>query len=269
MKKEESKPAAENIYRSFDTTFQLISKILLSAIKRLSPYAIAILPGSIFGYTIFEFFLQLSGLVWLSVIVGFSGFVALESAGIWAGNKIAEFYGDGTRKIVVPIIAFTIYLIIGIGTLWFLDGFVPLEVQIVGTSLFLLAGVIYTLFGFQAYQERLEAKESREKRDEVLLKIQDENRAFEMEEAKKDRALERQIKKKKALAGIETEIAIKPKRESKVRSGSPSYDEEKMNKLIELLAVDEKTPRTELAKQIGVSRMTLYRYLRIIKEGDV
>lgn len=253
---------AEKIYRVFDTSFQLISKVLLSAVKRLSVYAVAVLPGSIFGFTIYEFFLQLTGIPWLSAVVGFSGFIALESAGIWSGNKAAEFYGDGTNRIRVPIIAFIFYLAIGIGTLWFLDGFVPPSVQILGTSLFLLASIIYTLFGFQAHQERTDAKESKGKRDEILLEIQKENREFEREEERKDRALERRIKKELALS--------KPIRKEKtaVSDSGGGYDEKVMADLVAILKSERKITKTQLAKELGISRVTLYRYLDIVKANE-
>ncbi len=267
---------AESIYFTFDTMFQLLSKILLSAIKRLSPYAIAILPGSIFGFTIFEFFLELSGMFWLSVIVGVSGFVALESAGIWSGHKAAEFYGDGTNRIWIPVVAFVLYLMIGIGTLWVLDGYVPNNVKIVGTSLFFLAGVVYTLFGFQSHQERMEAKEAREKRNEEtkeererreieVSRIQEDNRRYELEEDRKDRALERQIRRKQALSGG---AMNENKKVIAGKADSTNYDEQKMKKLIELLQCDPPMSKVNLAKEIDVSRPTLDRYLRIVNQNE-
>ncbi len=243
------------IYHFFDNSFQLVSKILLSAIKRLAPYVTAILPGSLFGYTIYEFFLGFTGLYWLSLIVGMSAFVVLESAGIWSGHKIAEFYGDGTSRIRVPIIAFVLYLAIGIGTLWLLDGSVDLNVKLVGTSLFLLAAIVYTLFGFQAHQERVEAKEKREKREQTVEIIQEENRKFEMEQEAKDRDLERLLKKKKELAGIGNSVQSKQ-----------VVSQDKIDALRLLLKDNPNMTKKEMAETIGVSRPTLNKYLGMINE---
>lgn len=244
------------IYHFFDNSFQLVSKILLSAIKRLAPYVTAILPGSLFGYTIYEFFLGFTGLYWLSLIVGMSAFVVLESAGIWSGHKIAEFYGDGTSRIRVPIIAFALYLAIGIGTLWLLDGSVDLNVKLVGTSLFLLAAIVYTLFGFQAHQERVEAKEKRERREQTVEIIQEENRKFEMEQEAKDRDLARLLKKKKELAGIG----------NSVQSKQVASNQDKIDALKLLLKDNPNMTKKEMAETIGVSRPTLNKYLGTINE---
>ena len=152
-------------YIVFDNAFYLISEILLSWIKRLSPFMTAILPGFFFGYTIYEFVYLLTNNHFVSGFIGFSAFVVLESAGIWSGHKIAEYAGSDTFdwKIGIPITTLILYTTIGIGTLWFLDS-IDYSVQIVGTSVLLLACVIYILFGLQSYQEKMERRVLNEKR---------------------------------------------------------------------------------------------------------
>lgn len=255
-----------DIYRSFDNTFHLISEILLSAIKRLAPYATAVLPGTLFGFTIYAFFLSFTGIEWIAIVVGLSAFVVLESAGIWSGHKIAEFYGDGTKRIRIPIISFSLYLIIGIGTLWFLDSEVNVNVKIIGTSLFLLAGVVYTLFGFQSYQERMENKDRRKEKEEKQEVIDAEWREFELEEKRKDLELERKLKIKQANA--EAKLLLSGATETVTEKKRPSggYNQAKMKKLKIQLNLNPNLSKVELAEKVGVSRPTLDKYLQIIED---
>jgi hypothetical protein len=260
------------IYALFDSTFNLISKVIFSAIKRLSPYATAVLPGTLFGYTIYAFFMEFTGqnLV-VSLLTGISAFIVLESAGIWSGHKIAEYLGE--RKVWIPIATFVAYFVIGVATLWLLDDEIDQNIKLVGTGLFALSAVVYTLFGLQSYQEKMEMKEKREHREEVTEEIQKENRDFEREQAALDRETERKVRLK--LANAEAKVLASGQVQQPVQAVAPEsfkgkpavrYDKQKMTALKVALKRNQNATKTELASAIGVSRPTLDRYISILEE---
>lgn len=256
------------IYATFDNGFNLVSKIIFASIKRLSPYATAILPGTLFGYTIFAFFMEFTGNYFVSIATGFSAFIVLESAGIWSGHKIAEYIGE--KRVWIPITTFVLYFLIGVGTLWLLDGSINSNVKLVGTAIFALAGVIYILFGLQSYQERMENKEKREKRDEVVEKVQEENRQFEREQE----ALDREAKRKNEAKLVNAEarvivnggvVATTIKQDGKPQVAY-QYNKQKMKALKVAIMKSPNASKSELAKAVGISRPTLDKYLQVIEE---
>jgi len=259
---------AGNVYAAFDNAFNLISLILFSAIKRLSPYATAVLPGTLFGYTIFAFFLKFTdGNMAVSLLTGFSAFIVLESAGIWSGHKIAEYLGE--RRVWIPIVTFIAYFIIGVATLWLLDDEIDQNIKLVGTGLFALSAVVYTLFGLQSYQEKLEAKGKREKRDEAVEEIQKENRDFKRQQEALDREIERKIKLKMATAeakAVTTGIPVRT--EQPVATPKQGYNKQKMAVLKAALKSNPNASKTELARIVGISRPTLDKYLSIIEANE-
>lgn len=259
---------AGSIYAAFDNAFNLISKILFSAIKRLSPYATAVLPGTLFGYTIFAFFLRFTeGNMAVSLLTGFSAFIVLESAGIWSGHKIAEYLGE--KRVWIPIFTFVAYFVIGVATLWLLDDDIDQNIKLVGTGLFALSAVVYTLFGLQSYQEKLEAKDKREKRDEAVEEIQKENREFERRQAELDRETERRIKLKMANAEAKVVVMGGSVPADKPTASHPtSYNKQKMTALKVALKKTPNASKTELASTIGVSRPTLNKYLTILESNE-
>lgn len=297
-------------YQFANRLFHLISEILFSWIKNLSPYATAVLPGFFFGWTIGQFVLQLTESSVAGIFVGSSAFIVLESAGIWSGHKIAEYLGKRDWKIIIPITTFLIYLTVGISTLWFLDGeTVNREVQIIGSAMFILAGVIYILFGLQAYQESVElaekravAQEEREKRESIQQKKQEEDdeeekerqrqiedklREQEMRERSEDRehARKMEVKRinaenKRKLIEVTNETAVPvvstpapvPMIEQVITTDKkiPRVNQEKMAKLRVLLKSQPNLAKnkSKLARNVGVSRPTLNRYLEILGEED-
>jgi hypothetical protein len=261
---------ASSVYAAFDNAFNLISKILFSAIKRLSPYATAVLPGTLFGYTIFAFFLKFTeGNMAVSLLTGFSAFIVLESAGIWSGHKIAEYLGE--RRVWIPIVTFIAYFIIGVATLWLLDDEIDQNIKLVGTGLFALSAVVYTLFGLQSYQEKLEAKDKREKRDEAVEEIQKENRDFEREQVALDRETERKVRLKMATAEAKAVAAGAPVHAEQpvtTPKQSQGYNQQKMAVLKTTLKSNPNATKTELARMVGISRPTLDKYLSIIEANE-
>lgn len=267
--------------RFFDNLFHLVSGIIMSFIKRLAPFVTAVLPGFFFGYTIYQFVMVLTRSPFAAGFIGFSAFVALESAGIWSGHKIADYIGRGWI-ILIPIATFVLYTSIGIGSLWLLES-IPFDVQIVGTATFLLAGVVYILFGLQMYEDQQELKAKVEVKNERSLQIEDEERKRKLEienqerlrQEKKedeDREFQRKLQLKETNARLkreQEELALRGEvaivkvgghqRQTAVGEYRPN-----MEKIQELRKWRKALPNMEkqkLAEKLGVSRPTLDKYL--------
>ena len=217
------------------------------------------MPGSFFGFVVYSYFYKLTDNPLFAIFVGMSAFVTLESAGIWSGHKIAEYLGDRSWLIIIPIATFVSYTAIGIGTLWFLDEGVDGNIKVMGTAMFLLAGVVYILFGLQTYQERMDARAKRNDIEADEQRMLDEDRAYEREEDRKDRALKRRLT---AKGVVEKPAASKPKREPVMR-----YDEAKLSAVRVAIESNPGMAKQDLAELVGMSRPTLNKYLDKINEG--
>jgi Ca2+/Na+ antiporter len=208
------------------------------------------------------------------MFIGLSGFVVLESAGIWSGHKIAEYAGGSKFDwlMLIPVSTLVLYTTIGIGTLWFLDS-LSQDVKIIGTSMFLLACVIYILFGLQSYQDREERKQEKVQRElkNEEKELRNDEKEYRRQQLAEKKQFERELKVKELELSHEENMAkITPLAQVVQQKKAVKVDEKKMAKLRAFLKVKpdalEQFTKTELAGKLGMSRPTLDRYLDIYNE---
>lgn len=139
----------------FDSLFEMIGNILLALIRRLAPFAVPAAPAFFLAHAVAAAASQIeAGSVW-GLIVGIVAALGLESAGILGAHLAVQFYGQRDAKWQIAAAATAVYLLIGVSTIWLLDG-TNLDAKAVGTAMFLIAGIVYLLLGLSASAQAAE-----------------------------------------------------------------------------------------------------------------
>ena len=129
----------------FDTLFETGGNILLSFIRRLAPFAVPLAPAFFLAHAVATAAGSLETPAW-GTAVGIVAAVGLESAGIMGAHLAVKFYSQRNEKWTLAVAATAAYLIIGVSTIWLLDG-ATVDGKLVGTAMFLIAGIVYLLLG--------------------------------------------------------------------------------------------------------------------------
>lgn len=190
----------------FDVLFETVGNIIISFIRRVAPFATPAAPAYFFGHAVYSAVTDDS----IAIFVGIVAALGLESAGILAAHYAVKFYGSGeTRRGHVAAGGAAVYLLIGIAAIWLLDG-LNQDAKLVGTAMFLVAGIVYLLTGLavdsqareqarlkanQETAESLEAEADRreQERQEADRKAQ-EQLVWERAQQERDREAERQAR---------------------------------------------------------------------------
>lgn len=175
-----------------DQLFAAIAAMTASGFTRLAPAVTPIAPAFFFGYAISEAVLAKVAVVWVGVLVGGAAVMGLEAAGYMAFHSAIMAYrnGAGWRAAILP----GAYLVIGIATLWIIEGG---ETAVIGTALFLLAACVYasrTVSEDMRAQSRkaqvVLENEKRERDDDLRLERQMKIRQQQLEHELKLKRLE-------------------------------------------------------------------------------
>lgn len=135
----------QKIEQFFDDLFGLGGNIALAFIRRLAPFAVPLAPAFFLAHAVATSANEVSGGAW-GTAVGVVAALGLESAGILGAHLAVRFYAAGDGKWQVAALATAVYLLIGIGAIWLLDG-TSNDAKAVGTAMFLIAGIVYLLLG--------------------------------------------------------------------------------------------------------------------------
>jgi hypothetical protein len=128
----------------FDNLFETAGNIALAFIRRAAPFAVPMAPAYFFGHAIYT---AVDRNDWLAITVGVIAALGLESAGILAAHYAVKFYSDGrNRQGHAATIGTVLYLVIGIAAIWLMESATN-DAKLVGTAMFLIAGIVYLLIG--------------------------------------------------------------------------------------------------------------------------
>ena len=200
----------------FDSFFETIGNIIISFIRRVAPFAVPAAPAYFFGHAVATAVTTDS----IAVFVGVVAALGLESAGILAAHHAVKFYGIGEqgRGHVAAGLA-GLYLVIGIAAIWFLD--TNANAQVVGTAMFLIAGIVYLLIGLETdsrARDEARAKAAKETAENLRLQLEEreqtrldqqqqaqmawerEQQRLELEAERQARAEERQLRHEERMA---------------------------------------------------------------------
>lgn len=208
----------------FDSLFETIGNIIISFIRRVAPFAVPAAPAWFFGHAVATAVTTGS----IAVFVGIVAALGLESAGILAAHHAVKFYGTGEqgRGHVAAGLA-ALYLIIGITAIWFLDG-ANRDAQVVGTAMFLIAGIVYILTGLETdsrSRDEARARAARETAETLRLQLEErereqkrleqkqqeqlawerEQKRLELEAERMAKAEERRLRHEERMAQIESQ----------------------------------------------------------------
>lgn len=147
--------------------------------------------------------------LYLAIIAGVFTGVGFETIGIVAGHRAVNFYSKQDQRWVIAALSLLAYIVIGVWEMYLIPfaRFVPI-----------LSGLVYVLAGLQSEAETEAAKD-------------DNQAAWEREQAAKDKELERELKRQAQadktavrLAEVEAKTVTKPAVTSGQMSGQLPSD---------------------------------------------
>ncbi|MCA9935976.1 MAG: hypothetical protein H6662_15700 [Ardenticatenaceae bacterium] len=189
----------------FDKLFETIGNIALALIRRLAPFAVPAAPAYFLSHAVASAAGQLEA-GWIGLVVGGIAALGLESAGILGAHLAVKFYVAGDAKWRIAAGATAVYLVIGIGTIWILDG-ADADAKAVGTAMFLIAGIVYLLLGLG---------ESSRTQDDTAVQERHEASQHDLEK------LKLRLAHKEELARIQAEASTEPA-QSQHKAAPASY----------------------------------------------
>jgi hypothetical protein len=154
----------------FDALFAAIANVLMSLIRRLAKFAVAVPPAWYWGTIIHES----SG----SLTVGIAAAIVLEIGGMLSAYYAVAYWGTAKGKLAAVLTG--LYLLIGIGVMWLIET-ASYDEKLIITAVFIIAGMVYVL----SAMSELENKE---------LAAIGQDRAWERVELEKDNELRRQLR---------------------------------------------------------------------------
>jgi hypothetical protein len=153
----------------FDALFSALAGVLMSLIRRLAKFAVAVPPAWYWGTIIHESSDSLA--------VGIAAAVVLEIGGMLSAYYAVAYWGTVKGQLSAGLTV--LYLFIGIGVMWAMESATDDEKLII-TAVFIIAGMVYVL----SAMSELENKE--------LATIED-RREWEREQEEKDREHRRNL----------------------------------------------------------------------------
>jgi len=153
----------------------------------LAMIAVPVSPAMFFGWKAYAALLILTGSDWLAVPGGILTALGLELVGIFAGHTAIEMYRRHDPRWKLAALIMMVYVIIGTTELWS---------NPIGRVTFLIAALVYLLVGLRHDLEVVllaEASETEKQQAEAKAE-KEQKEAWEMEQAAKDREVERQLR---------------------------------------------------------------------------
>jgi hypothetical protein len=153
----------------------------------LAMIAVPVSPAMFFGWKAYDALMVLTATGWLAVPGGVLTAFGLETVGIFAGHTAIDAYRRNDRRWKLAALIMLVYVVIGTWELWS---------NPIGRVTFIIAALVYLLAGLRHdLEETAIAEQVTAQKQEADEKAERNRReAWELEQAAKDREVERQLK---------------------------------------------------------------------------
>lgn len=235
----------------------------------LAMIAVPVSPAMFFGWKAYDALMVLTATGWLAVPGGVLTAFGLETVGIFAGHTAIDAYRRNDRRWKLAALIMLVYVVIGTLELWS---------NSIGRVTFIIAALVYLLAGLRhdleetataeqitAQKQEKEERLGRERKEADEKAERDRREAWELEQAAKDREVERQLKLQAEADRTAVQMArIQAKKEQPVSSDDVSWKPEetegnKKETMKQLWKPGMKP--TELAALAGVSKGYASKYI--------
>lgn len=235
----------------FDALFGMFGSIAISFIRRLAPFIVPLAPAFFLSHAVALSAYDLSQSWSLAWLVGIVAAVGLEAAGIMASSLAVQFYTADDGKWQVAASATVVYLLIGIGAIWLLDG-TSADAKTVGTAMFVIAGIVYLLLGLAEDAGRLETA------------VQG-NADFEQEQARLRLQYAHEEKlariQAKATAAQPAQVAATLPQAADATVAQPAQPTPAQRRVLEAIRRNPGATQAQLGEMLGISRQAVGKHV--------